>query len=313
MKELPTKGKITTIKKGISEGNHHLDLLIDDYLNSFFDGFLQYKINDKELPQDRTFKDVVVKGIEEIVPLKEDFLEFVSVIIRSKLYCTSELFVGFFERLLQFYNDNDINLYTGDDLTSYSFDNYRYFNQDLFISLVALLIDVQRFDVLSGIISARLIITSNRRFGTAESVNYIRFREYNYTLNEFVNETYQNKRYSVTADFMKKYASRLPFENLIKADILLFYLSVIYPGDNFLDRFWYPELAVYNQQLQVLPKLISTRYFNSCRCLFGVNTVEEYKRLLLNLNDAIQQLRVSMHGVPNIKEGLLFDSVATVA
>ena len=313
MKELPTKGKITTIKKGISEGNHHLDLLIDDYLNSFFDGFLQYKINDKELPQDRTFKDVVVKGIEEIVPLKEDFLEFVSVIVRSKLYCTSELFVGFFERLLQFYNDNDINLYTGNDLTSYSFDNYRYFNQDLFISLVALLIDVQRFDVLSGIISARLIITSNRRFGTAESVNYIRFREYNYTLNEFVNETYSNKRYSATADFMKKYASKLSFENLIKADILLFYLSVIYPGDNFLDRFWYPELAVYNQQLQVLPKLISTRYFNSCRCLFGVNTVEEYKRLLLNLNDAIQQLRVSMHGVPNIKEGLLFDSVATVA
>lgn len=313
MIEVPTKGSIESIKKGIVEGNPHLDLLIENYLDTFFDGFLSYRIVLSNLPQDRSFVKVVVKGIEDIVPMKDNFIEFVRVIIKSKTYCTSDLFVSFFERLLQFYNDNDIILYTGNDLTSYSFDNYRFFNQDLFITLVAFLLDAQRFDVLSGILSSRLIITSNRRFGTAESVNYIRFREYNYTLNEFVNETYPNKHYSVTADYIKRFETKMPFENLIKADILLFYLSVLYPGDNFLDRFWYPELAVYNHQLQVLPKLISKRYFDLCKCLFGVNTVEEYKKLLLNLNDAIRQLGTGAHGVPSIKEGLLYDFVATVA
>lgn len=312
MLEIPTKGKVESIKKGIAEGNPHLDMLIGHYVDSFFDGLLSYKIDYHSLPQDQSFVKEVVKGIEEIEPLKDDFIAFVKVIIKSKTYCNSDLFINFFERLLQFYNDNDINLYTGNDIMSYSCDNYRFFNQDLFISLIATLVESQRFDVLSGILSARFIVTSNRRFGTADSVNYIRFREYNYTLNEYVNETYPNKRYSVTADFIKKYA-KMPFENLIKADILLFYLSVLYPGDNFLDRFWYPELAAYNQQLQVLPKLISKRYFDSCKCLFGVDTIEDYKKLLLDLNDAIHQHGTGVYGVPNIKEGLLYNTVATVA
>lgn len=313
MKEIPTKGRIEVIKKGITDGNPHLDMLIGDYVDSFFDGLLSYKIDYRSLPKDLSNINVIVKGIEEIEPVKEDFITFVRTIIKSKTYCNSNFFVEFFERLLQFYNDNDIKLYTGNDIISYSFDNYRFFNQDLFISLVAILVESQRFDVLSGILSARLIITSNHRFGTADSVNYIRFREYNYTLNELVNETYPSKRLSVTADYIKKYADRIPFDNLIKADILLFYLSVLYPGDNFLDRIWYPELAVYNQQLQVLPKIISKRYFDSCKCLFGVQTIEEYKKLLLDLNDAIRQLGTGLQGVPNIKEGLLYNTVATVA
>ena len=40
MTEIPTKGKIDVIKKGIIDGNPHLDLLIADYFDSFFNGFL---------------------------------------------------------------------------------------------------------------------------------------------------------------------------------------------------------------------------------------------------------------------------------
>jgi hypothetical protein len=124
---IPTKGKVEIIKKGIAEGNPHLDMLIEDYLDSFFDGFLQYKIDYLSLPKDQSFANFVVKCIEEIEPLKEDFIDFVRVIIKSKKYCNSVLFVNFFERLLQFYNDNDVNLFSGNDIVSYSFDNYRFF------------------------------------------------------------------------------------------------------------------------------------------------------------------------------------------
>ena len=311
MIDIPVKEKLELIKKGIVEGNPHLDLLIADYFDSFFEGFLAFRIDYLTLPQDNSFKEIIVKGIDEISSLKEDYIQFVRTIVKSKNYCTVDLFVDFFERLLQFYSDNDINLYTGRDLHSYSVDNYRFFNQDLFISLVATLVEFQRFDVLSGLLSSRFIIVSSRTFGNVESVNYIRFREYNYTLNEFVNETYPKKHFSVTADFINKYASIVPFDNLVKADILLYYLSVLYPGDSFLDRFWYPELAVYNHQSQILPKLISKRYFDSCRCLFNVQDVEEFKKRLLDLNDAINQAGI-IQGVPNVKIGLLYDSVASV-
>ena len=312
MTEIPTKGKIDVIKKGIIDGNPHLDLLIADYFDSFFNGFLSYKIDYMTLPQNSTFTNIVVQGIDEISLLKKDFIDFLKVIINSHNYCKPELFIDFFERLLQFYSDNNINLYTGDNLNSYAFDNYRFFNQDLFISFVSTLIDYKRFDVLSGVISARLIVTTSGYSGQAESVNYIRFREYNYTLNEFVNKTYPNRHYSVTADFMKKYSQESYFENLVRTDILLYYLSIIYPGDNFLDRLWYPELSFYNHQPQILPKLISKRYFESCKCLFGVDTVDEFKKLLLKLTDSIQQMNNDVHSVPAIKTGLLYDTVATV-
>lgn len=312
MIELPTKGKIDVIKKGIIEGNPHLNLLIADYFDALLDGLLSYKIDYMTLPQNNTFKDVVVQGIEDISLLEKDFIEFLKVIAKSKEYCTAELFVDFFERLLQFYNDNGINLYTGDTINSYALDNYRFFNQDLFLNFVSSLVEYKRFDVLSGVISARFIITSSGYYGEAESVNYIRFREYNYTLNEFVNNTYPNRHYSVTADYIRKYASDNSFDNLVKADILLYYLSLIYPGDTFLDRIWYPELSFANHHPQILPKLISKRYFELSKCLFGVDTVDEFKKLLLKLTDSIQQMNNGVQGVPNIKIGLLYDSVATV-
>lgn len=264
------------------------------------------------LPQNETFADVVVQGINDISLLKKDFISFLKVIIKSQEYCKPDIFIDFFERLLQFYSDNGINLYTGDSINSYAVDNYRFFNQDMFLNFVSTLVEYKRFDVLSGVISARLIVASSGYYREAESVNYIRFREYNYTLNEYVNRKYPNKHISVTADFISKYASDNSFDNLIKADILLYYLSIIYPGDNFLDRIWYPELSFLNHQSQILPKLISKRYFDSCKCLFGVNTVEEYKKLLLKLTDSIQQMNNGVHGVPAIKIGLMYDSVASV-
>ena len=101
-------------------------------------------------------------------------------------------------------------------------------------------------------------------------------------------------------------------DNLVKADILLYYLSLIYPGDTFLDRIWYPELSFANHHPQILPKLISKRYFELSKCLFGVDTVDEFKKLLLKLTDSVQQMNNGVQGVPNIKIGLLYDSVATV-
>lgn len=312
MIEIPTKGKVDDIKKAILSGNPHIEYFIADYFDSFFEGFLSYKIDYMTLPQNESFADVVVQGIDDISLLKKDFISFLKVIIKSQEYCKPDIFIDFFERLLQFYSDNGINLYTGDSINSYAVDNYRFFNQDMFLNFVSTLVEYKRFDVLSGVISARLIVASSGYYREAESVNYIRFREYNYTLNEFVNKKYPQKRISVTADYINKYASDNSFENLIKADILLYYLSIIYPGDNFLDRIWYPELSFFNHQTQILPKLISKRYFDSCKCLFGVNTVEEYKKLLLKLTDSIQQMNNGVHGVPAIKIGLMYDSVASV-
>ena len=135
---------------------------------------------------------------------------------------------------------------------------------------------------------------------------FIRFREYNYTLNEFLNIS-QPKRLSVTADYMYKYTGT-GFERLVKADILLYYISIWNPTNKILDPFWYPELNVYNRDKSILPNLVSKKYFDAAKVLFGVDTVKQFKDLLDNTDDSMQHK--GLYRVPQLKDGLMYNTVA---
>ena len=122
--------------------------------------------------------------------------------------------------------------------------------------------------------------------------------------------TSQPKRISVTADYIAKYSGGVEFSKLIKADILLYYISLWNPSSEILDPYWYPELSVYNREKDILPYMQSKKYFDEAKVLFGVNTVAQYKDLLDNTVDILQ--REGLFRVPLIKIGLMYDSVGSV-
>ena len=136
----------------------------------------------------------------------------------------------------------------------------------------------------------------------------MRFREYNYTLNEFLN-TSQPKRISVTADYVAKYSEE-GFDKLVRADILLYYISLWNSSGDMLDPYWWPELSVYNRDTFILPNLTSKGYFNEAKVLFGVNTVGHYRDLLDNTEDCLQ--RGGLYRVPHLKDGLMYDSAGSL-
>ena len=107
---------------------------------------------------------------------------------------------------------------------------------------------------------------------------------------------------------MYKYAS-VGFEKLIKADILLYYMSLWNSSKEMLDPFWYPELSVYNRDKSVLPNLVSKKYFDDTKVLFGVDTVKQFKDLLDNTDDSLQHN--GLYRVPQLKDGLMYNAVAS--
>lgn len=306
---LPTSNKVKSIKKAIMAANPNANLLIRDYLDLFLTSLLNYKINVRSLTEDN-FIEIVEQSINEMLPLKNDFLEFIQTVAGTP-YLTKELLSDFFERLLQFYTDNEISLYEGNSLDSVCFDNYRYFNHDLFLSVATLLLNREQFDMLYELVSHHFCIVEERRMSYPQEVSFMRFRTYNYTLNKYKNDRRQLRRVSVVADMMKTNAVKVRFEEMVRTDLLLYYLSLLYPSKDMFERYWYPELSAYNQQFVILPKLASTRYFDKAKVMFGVENIEQFKNLVSSIKEP--ELHDGYHNIPNAVKGLSFEEVGTIS
>lgn len=306
---LKTAGMVDAIQNAISRESKRTLTIIDNYLETFLNAVPEYRVMATRAFPNKEIVEVVENGINSIQVLKNDFISFMSATAKTE-YCTSELFIDFFERLLQSYEDHDIELLEGSDQQSYLNDIFRFFNYELFLSFVVVMVNNNRFDVVSDIVRTTFCIVSPRRFIQAESRTYRRFQCYIGTLNRIKHDITNSNRVSISADQIRQYATILKFEDLIKADILLYYLSLIVPGDSYFDTYWYPDLSVYNRDAEIYPRLASKRYFEKFKRLFNVNDVDSFKKIIASVQEP--NIRDGYHRIPSIAQGLSLDKIASM-
>lgn len=305
---LPTANRVHGIDNAIKNNSPLIISLIKDYISVYIESLAQFKIDWHTL-HDNDFIKIVEDGINALRVVNDDFCSFIDVIAKTP-YCTSELLIDFFERLLQFYEDNDIELATGGGSTEVAYDNYRYFNHELFISVTSLLFKHERYQVLADLLHATFCVVRKGRLNVAESVNYIEFQRYNYTLDHYKNNREQRNYISLEATTLKENAHMVKFEDMVTMDIILYYISLMYPSNNFQSH-WHPLLSIYANSICIMPKLASKRYFEKVKCLFGVDAVEEFKAKISKVEDK----GVGGNGyyrVPHIKSGLCLDTVCSM-
>lgn len=296
------------VSSAILQGNVNLELVLSNYLKAFIVRLGDYDFSVQDIQSINLLQEKVLDGIEKLEGLRKEFLSVIDMLASGNSTLLIRYLPDFFEKLLIFYEDHGVVLYTGTGADLLRNDHYRFFNQSLFISLTALLIENQCFKSLAAILHAKFKVLY-KSYRIVREVNFIRFREYNYTLNEFHN-TSEPKRISVTADFIFRFSQQTAFDRLVKADILLYYLSLWNNSDEILDPFWYPELSVYNRDRDILPYLVSKAYFDKIKVLFGVSTVEQFRQLLDKTDDRLQ--RSGVFRVPLIKDGLMYDKVGSI-
>lgn len=296
------------VSDAVLKNNNHLEIIVSNYFRTFIERLEEYDIKIQEVTNVGQLYQMVVEGIEKLESMRKEFLSVVEMFATNNHPILKSYLPAFFERLLNFYEEHGVNLYSGTSTDLLRNDHYRFFNQFLLISLTAMLVENHCFDALQAILRSKYVVYY-KDYRMAREVNFMRFREYNYTLNEFLN-TNNPKRLSVTADYMYKYTS-VGFEKLIRADILLYYMSLWNSSNDMLDPFWYPELSVYNRDRFILPNLVSKKYFDEAKVLFGVDTVGQFKDLLDSTDDSLQ--RRGLYRVPKLKDGLMYNVVATEA
>lgn len=305
---LPTANKVKTIETAIYSNSSITSLLIKDYTDLFVESLNLYKIDYKELNEEN-FIEKIEGSIENMIPLRDDFLEFTKLILRTQ-NDAAEIIVSTFERIVQLYEDEKIILYEGENLRDMSFDNYRYFNYDLIVSLSAQLIKEEKFSVLKELVQRHYCILTDSYSARMKEVSYMYFRSYNYTLNKYKNNRDGGRRVSVVADMVKRNSKEIHFSDKVSADILLYYLSLMYPSNDMMERFWYPELSPYNNFVEVLPKLASRKYFDKAKVLFDVATIQEFKTKITAYEEP--NIRDGYRRVPAMKAGLSFDTVCSI-
>lgn len=307
---LKTAGKVNAIKTAIEKESKRTGAIIVDYIDTFLASIPDYKISVESSYNAPKLVEVVESAIDSMQPLKNDFISFITTIASTE-YCTPELFQDFFERLLQTYEDNDIELLEGSDPLSYLEDNYRFFNYELFLSFAVVMVNTGRFDILSEVVRTSFCIIPRRRLVQAEESTFRRFQAYIATFNRVKHDLTNSRLISITADTVKRYSTILKFEDLVAADILLYYLSLIFPGSGYFDKYWYPDLSVYNGYVEVYPRLVSKHYFDKFKRILNVNDAESFKKLISSVQEP--NIRDGYHRIPSIKQGLSFDKLASMS
>lgn len=301
---LSTAQEQRMLKEKVAESTN-LQTWIAKYCDKFIESLDQFKV---------TFRggktcdliEMIEKSIASMQVVNNDFMTFVET-VASNSECNGEQFVDFFEKLLQYYEDKDIELASSTDSWHLCNDNYRFFNYELFLSFTAIMLKHERFDIIKEVIDTDYCILSNRLGRQIKALNFAEFQKHNYTLDYYKNKGFSSS--SQVAILMNNYGGE-KFDSWVEVDILLYYLSLIYgkPGDRI--SMWYPTLSIYNRAFEILPKIASMRYFEKAKVMFGVGDKDSFKTLLVRTKDELQ--RDAYHRIPNLKEGLSYDKVCSL-
>ena len=102
----------------------------------------------------------------------------------------------------------------------------------------------QRFDIIRDVVSADFCILFNRMGREVMPLNYVEFQKYNYTLDRFKKNLTNSNLISEAATLLKSKMDGKLFEKMVEADILLYYLSLVYVKTEEVYDMWYPELSI---------------------------------------------------------------------
>src|SRR4030042_1827776 len=191
-------------------------------------------------------------------------------------------FISFLERLSEFLHNSEGATHPSNTHGYLSLDQYRFFYNELFLYLTAILINKEKFNVL-GIILNNSFVLFDQTTKKAETYSFSLFNQHAESLDKYRNNRLQMKKLSLTADLIKQRADNpnYPFEKLLECDVLLYYIEIMKNKEESTWAWyrWFPHTAVYYiNNLPILERLVSMRHFEKMKPLFDVQTVIELKQ-----------------------------------
>lgn len=270
---LKTSHKVAEIKNALLNDKRSANGLISDYLDTFIASLEDFRLSGGSAVD---FDDRVVESIEKMLPLRDNFIDFVFTIFKYQDSVDLEKIQNFFERLIPFcYCPEDVHTHTDID-----YDNYKFFIYELMLHFIGILLLLKKYNEAAYFLNTQYFY---RRPNSGELThNGIEiFNLYPRALDDLRNKRLGLQRVSVTADLVKERSARkdITFNEIKQADLVLYYVTEL-RGDKFA---WFPRTSVYNFRggvVDVFDKMISLQHFEKIKGFFDVKNIEQFKKLI---------------------------------
>jgi hypothetical protein len=274
-----------------------VNYLLRDFLEEFFNNLADYSIKFESRDSVSVGKKIY-DSLNSYTPLRNDFITFFNRIIKIGYRFDIDILVNFLEKLTLLKAPLDDR----SSWTNAEFDNFRFIIHELFLSIVAVCLRNENYQLLEDLFHSSYFFQSKyeHKNGPQRFENF-----YNYVdaMDVYYRQTFSKEYISPMADFILK---RIPEEfaqsDLINADLLCHYIASI----NKLR--WFPITYIYQTQtvgFSLFNRLISLRHFEKMKVLFDVKSVEELKIKLRELKEQSKNERL-------IRYSNSFDSVTPI-
>jgi hypothetical protein len=262
-----------SLKDAIIKGKPNVARLIHEYFVTFTDALEDFRITCDRKPD---WDERVVESITAFLPYRDNFIDAMYVIVghlAPDVY--EEELHEFLERLLAFQH----RPVTAQGWSEESFDNYRFIQTELFLSLMALLIEAKQYESVSHVLDEPYFVKKEIGGSDEDQLGAWSFCDHIRSLDEVRKQRLKSGSISVTADLLKERAThpKVTFPQMLQADFLI-YVRPFFLRNNKVLTAWYPRLLGHARGVGTLPlfmRATSQRGLAALRVLLGVASVED--------------------------------------
>lgn len=280
-----TKNVIRHIKNAEISNPKRLKSLWFTFVAEFWVSLKLLKID--VVKDEKNINEKIYEKINLFDPLRDDYIEVLEIMISSETIETDDL-IEFFEKMYSFIQPENFDSYN----PSY-YQQYKFMVKETFLYTISILLQQKQFLMTRELLEAEYHTASEYYHS-----DRIRFVNFNFHLTSLVerSERLELNLISPSSTLIKERANDKYLNALLEADLMLFYISILQKVKDSDMRLWFPKTAIYNSRnnLKILRKLKSKRYFEKAKELFNVNTCVDLKRII-NSSDQISVPMFNIH------------------
>lgn len=313
---LQTTTKYRRALEAIRDSRPYWQGALFEYFETFTTNLERFRISHNDSDTEE-FDDKVLKNIEQFLPYRNEAIKIFKALARYQSSQESgDMLHRFFEGLIPYLSRPEEVRHWKE----WDFDNFKFIIHELFLYAVAALVQSERFDIASKLLTQQYYVGDKSDYSSKSMVPFFVFRSYVKSL-DYRNGRLELNRISLHADLIKERSStsEFAFEQVMQADFILYIRSC---NDNLPDTsryydYWWPETWVYTTRkygaFEVFARSQSKHHFDKFKIVFGIEGKEELTGIIKAMGEGKLQIpRKSFHSMnPSTLMG--HEEIATLA
>lgn len=288
-----TRNILKQMRYALDRNPNRLRVMSSQFQDSFLESLTL--LNYEKIEPDQ-IDDKVKEGIDKSFPLKDDFIEFVTILIEADKISSSDL-IEFFEKMFTYTRPQRLHF-------ELQFDHIKFLIHEVLLYTFLLLNKFNYYEIMLDMLNADYDIEVPPYSGRECDLSIFRF--YLETLDNR-NERLGLQKVSLHADLLIERAGKFRNE-LINIDILLYYFLKARKTING----WFPITYIFKGEdsIKLIRNLKSKKHVEDTKHLFNSTSAEEIKDYLKNFGLTVKYKHF-YSSVPHPTKYINIDEIAT--